>query len=1050
MADEEVLQYKFGLDPKDAIKAATKFQKEMDKALKKVEHGSDAVNNSFTKYMAKMEGSKKVFGPLLQKQLKMFENTKEALKDANSKIRAYTKEVASLDAVLKELEERSNSASGDQLKALKDQISQTKALKKARQETLGTYTDQKKTQQEAMAKITEVAKEARQKVEIEPTLVPDALKEAGTELMKPFKAFASKDLPSLMEEGGSLASKSFQSFKAMGTMDMKGTQAGAMLKGVAGLSKALQPVLSVISKMGPMLSLAGSFVLGLVKLFVDAEASAKEFNKQVLETTSTSGFMAQNMRDVDKAAENAAQTMRDAYASAFDLRNLSRGITKETHAAAMSALAAEGMPITEINKQIAQVGKTSKETAASIRDVGDVTWQAVAYSRQFGISLNEIIQLQGEMMTEMGAGLTAVRTSFAEIERGAEEAGMASNKFFGMVRSFSADLSLFALRMGDVTKVLTVLSKTMSPRNAQKFLQTVTQQFKGAGLMDRTRSTLLAGKGATKGILQKDVTRRVEGLVEDLKDIGIGDELKGVIAKGDTKGAVKFMSQFAGQISGAQREAILDATMMQGKLNSGNMIEIASALKDASPMAAIQTLDQISLKRFGKPMDKLVGLQKVAFENMTGFNDEQIDQQRKMVAGLQQVQYDLAAKIEKGDENLTQVEEDMLKKLGINAKSADAAEEIRAKTSNEIWHSMDSDQKGLLKTADKTEKFQEKIAGLQQTVTDKMGVLVDFVMGKFYNTIMDIYDAIMGLWNSLPWGGPKKQIKSWAGQDKNKPITEPQKAGYKVLRDLVLGMDESKRAAYNEEIKKSGGRGELSLKDQFKKALKFADPDKAKKAAIEWTKGTRAAKAGGPPGTAAAPTAMGTPPQIKGSTEEAQKATTDSVEKVSQTIKKGVPLAKPSSAYKSSIKDSTLDAIRKGLFEYYLYSGMNRANVAASLASGMDPMGFVEGVVGETAKYGSTDAALGAMTPGVMQGNAVGGVVTGLSGNMASVDRFPPAPPGEGWAAVKPGETIVPAGRGGGGGGGTIELRLKGDLARFIDARVIDGAAKFQKNRRLR
>jgi hypothetical protein len=76
-------------------------------------------------------------------------------------------------------------------------------------------------------------------------------------------------------------------------------------------------------------------------------------------------------------------------------------------------------------------------------------------------------------------------------------------------------------------------------------------------------------------------------------------------------------------------------------------------------------------------------------------------------------------------------------------------------------------------------------------------------------------------------------------------------------------------------------------------------------------------------------------------------------------------------------------------------------------------------------------------------------MVTSIANGVANVSKLPP---GEGWTSIGAGEKILPAGgRGGGGGGGVkVELELKGDLRKFINARVVEGAAQFEKNKRFR
>jgi DNA-binding ferritin-like protein (Dps family) len=1051
--EEVVLDYKFGLNPKDAIKAATQFQKEMSKRLKLVEKSEDRVNKSISKYLIRMGTAKRVFTPVLQKQIKLYDATVAAIEESRKAVANLQGEVASYEDTLKALRALESQSHDDAKKAAQDEIKQVLELKKAKEKTLTQKLTDKSTQQEALKMIDKVASEARVQLKVDPSLLPEAAMEAGQELVKPFKAFAHRDLASAMEEGGALAAKAFKLAQKASKMDTSDKGMGVMLKSFAGLSKSMSPILSMISEMAPMLKLAGTFAMGLVKMFIGAEAAATEFNKQVLASSTASGFMADNAQDVTKSVRDTEKFMHALNMSANDFgKNFSRAMNKDMVSGVISQLGAEGQDLRRIRKELDMISKSTTTAAKDVKDFNDVTFISVAYSRQFGVSLAEVTQLQGEMMTEIGMSLTETETAFANMDRSAEQAGIASNKFFGIIRGFSADLSLFTLRMEDLTKVMTVLGKTMSPRNAQKFLSTVTQQFKGASLMDRTKSVLLGGKKEMKGIVKSDADRRLDALGKDLQNVLDPAKLKTLVKGGtsekNTQDLMSYLSQFGDKITGAQTDAILDAARMQGKLASDDALDIASAIKDASPIAAIKLLQQISEKRFGKPLEQLTGLERAAIEQMANIGDEQIDQMYKFNAGTIKTKTDLVAKLtayqkaiaggKTEDEakkvaGLTKVEAGMLLKLGVKLDDANAAALVGQKSSDDIWNSMDTSQQQLLKEVDATKKFQEQTASLQRSISDAMGLLVDFVTTKFYTLVMEIYDAIMGIWDSFSIFGKGKPTKSWKGQVAG-ATGGGERDQWTQLRAVVSKMTSAQKDAYNAEIKKAGGRGNLTLEQQLQRAAKYTAKEQAKAA----TK---------PAAKAAVATAPTQPVEVKeGPTGDDQADTTKSVKQVTKTLKKGVALGRPSNDYKTSAEDSTLSAIRQGLFEYYLYSSLDKNDVATAMQQGLDPMAFAAGITNAVQQTGSVGAAYQAMRP-----HAAGGLVTGISGDAATVGRFPPAPPGEGWASVGPGERITPAGgRGGAGGPVKVELIMKQDLRRFIQARVVDGHADFERNKRLR
>lgn len=1043
-SDTEVLEYKFGVDPQDAIRAATRFQKELTKRLKLIEKSEERLDKGIRKYITRVSTSKRVMEPVLNKQLRLYDATVKSIGESRAAIAKLRGEVGHYDKTIEELSAREKSASGDAAKDISKRIAELQTLKKAKEDALGKQVDEKDSQHEALKSIEATAAAARKEISehaLNPADLAEALKDTGEYLTGPISAILRKDIPGAFEAGTKIAADGISgTFKRLSKFtsgvgvaskakgDVMGGMAGGGLKALGGLMGKMGGMFNMLSKIGPLLSAASSVMMSLVKLFIDAEGAAKDFNKEILATAGSSSFLHGNLKNVDAASKQLQQQLGKMYDASTDFFDNNRwGINKEMHAALTNALTAEGVDLKKLGDRFEDVGRGAIETTGYVKNFGTMTQMSVAYSRAFGVSLSEISQLQGEMMSELGMDLDSVQTQFQFMLKGAEESGIATNKFFGIIRSFSSDLSLFTLRMEDVTQVMMALGKAMNPRDAQKFLQMVTQQFKGMDLMGRTRATIIAGKGATKDVLQTDLSRRLAALGQDIEnsigEAGVGGEIAKLVANNDQEKIAKFMAAHQDKMTAEQKSAIWDASRMQSKLASNDAIDIASALKDASPMAIVDVLERQSMKMFGKPLEKLTGAQRLAAGQAINMGDEQVDQLFKMKRGIIQVQEDMLHKLSSGQDglnSLTQAEVDALQKLGINSKDGNAATELAGKDANEVFNAMSMDQQKELQNSKTEINYQEKIAGFQQSLLDKVGILSDFFLNKFYNLVMGIWDAIVNIWNDLPdmFGGGSAEAKrakaelqkAQAEEEARKKKTDkPSEQNKPFEAPLGITLDAGKTSPKTDTTK--GAQSKASDTTDGKPLLPSA----------------HAAKGKGAP------------------TEKGQADTTASVDGLTKTVKRGVALGKPSSAYQSATTDSTLKAIRTALFEYYMYSNTDRNMLSLGLKNGtINPATFGASMIGGVQATGSTDASVAGMV-----GNARGGVVTGIAGDMASVTRFPPAPPGEGWAAVGQGEKITPAGRGG-GGPMKVELELKGDLKRFIQARVVEGTAQFERNKRLR
>jgi hypothetical protein len=147
------------------------------------------------------------------------------------------------------------------------------------------------------------------------------------------------------------------------------------------------------------------------------------------------------------------------------------------------------------------------------------------------------------------------------------------------------------------------------------------------------------------------------------------------------------------------------------------------------------------------------------------------------------------------------------------------------------------------------------------------------------------------------------------------------------------------------------------------------------------------------------------------------------------------------------MEEIMLDSLRQALFEFYMYSQMDPAEVAKFLGEkGMTAKSFAE-TVGKEAEEGRTPKDLTGLDYVEADKNAAGGLVTGVSGGLAMVR----AAAGEGLASIGPGERILPAG-GAGRGGDQFNINVNGiggnDLARFLQVKVADGIVEYKRRER--
>jgi hypothetical protein len=683
---DEILTFSIDVETRDAIQGIVQFQKASLKHL-------EGLTNAFEKFMkANMSEGKKA--------IKQNEELASGYGEVSDSVK-------NLDTVIGTLRAQQEKAGDAEKKILEEQI---ELLNK---------------QRDTVLKVVKAK---------------DALK--GKDKGKPKK----KSLADLMATAGGRAGSAGAGMKARGAMmggaaggaAMAGGAAlagvGASLKGISGLSKAVAPLLSTFSSLAPLVKAFSNGIMGIVQLMIDAEAQAKKFNKSILDSASTSEFLHGNLDDADAGAQDLADTMREVRDASYDVVfNAKWGLLAEDHAKVLNVLNQEGVSLYSI-KQAAktsgmEVGKFEQQLVAT----------SVAFSRNFGVPLQEINQAQAEMVTELGMGLQQTSLAFTQISRAAYDSGMSTNKFFTMIRAASQDMALYNTRMEDTVGLLSKLGRAMSPRNAQKFMSTLTQGFKNMGRLDKLRLTLMAGPKKTKELFDKDMEQRERSLADSIsattgKSI---DEVKKALA----------------EFEGGKRGALTG--MLKGHEGGGALLQAASETKMDKRAARKGT--------FGMAQ----GIGNMGITAQLGMMKAAIGRFSKAPGGSLE---DMVSEIgpEMAAENLGITQEQLRGMTMLEGVMSDTRDEMRA--SGQYTEDQLKDDDLVLKYAGTdakkakealmTEKdFAQKQTNLTDDIGKKLDRLMEWFMNTLYGVLVDIWEGIEDIWSILPWGGAGKTKK---------------------------------------------------------------------------------------------------------------------------------------------------------------------------------------------------------------------------------------------------------------------------------------------------
>lgn len=618
---------------------------------------------------------------------------------------------------------------------------------------------------------TELEKRAEQKKRAKEFIEGIKSHKTGAELAEGFKdavgAMSGKDIFGLGKAGmrmsGSLLKGLAKGSMAKGaSLAAKGSEmggaTGAALKGIGGALKGIGPLLGTLSKLGPILGLVGGALFALVKLFLDADAAVKEMNKTVLEggaTWDTYASAGKNVAAGMGRLDSSLRRLRDETTD-WDM-NWDMGTTAKDHQQVINTLEREGITLERMTK--------------SFQKYTDITKQSIVYSRLFGVTVDEIAQMQAEMMTQMGSGLGDLGKQFDMIGRAAEDSGIAQNKFFAMLRGVSSDLALYGVRIGEATKMLGQLGKVMSPRTADKFLKEFAKGFQGTSITDRLKATLLGG---AKGIavLKKSVAEQKEDLIAQVMRAAPSTtkEQAAEILKGKKVGGVSLRGlEKAGKLQGAgsMQEAFQNLDLATKQLQKGTY-GAAMALENVGGIGAyLQKKEQLraltGTTSFEKAMSGSTG-GAVRADLAAGGADQAkamlgmeraIDQQRKDLVGSIDGTLDEKELLLKTLKKYGKIDEKMAAKDLAGQKDL-IEKQVASLTETQLWKSLDEKNADANKTqaekdAEAMRKMGEEQGQRTQSMVDRLDMIFDALYNFIYGILMDINDML-----SVKFFSPKR------------------------------------------------------------------------------------------------------------------------------------------------------------------------------------------------------------------------------------------------------------------------------------------------------
>ena len=666
-----------------------------------------------------------------------FEDATKSVVKAQEKLDAEKKKFAEEEAELqKQIDAADKESVKNELKQKKQEL--TNELAKRRQEAnliarkaMQAFEDQSR---KSLARIEEQQKILKDAQESSAKLLRTRLQEGGEsagEALTGALTVSAEDFGKILT--GSIA-KSGTILSRMSARALERRAAGRAPGEKAGGMDAL---LSVGTKLAPVLLGLSAVVAGLAAVAFAADGQVREFNKTILDAAPAVDLFGKTVFDSGFNLKTSLKEVRDAAIVFSD-------ITKVSAQDALNLITKfndSGIALSQLRSEFSNTGNATEAYT-------EMAMFANTYTRALGISVDDLTTQFSFMFGKMGMGLDSIKGSFAAITAGAQVAGLNVKDFFTAVSQTTSGLALYNIRLDKTAAQLLGLMKIMDKEKAQELLQS--KEMGNQGIEERFKAGMLV-RGRGQKIFQAALSTQMESFTKDYGET-FGDVLKDkldpkVLAKmsGKEFGALQRKIEEEGAKKGLPPEQAAMAGQRLEKLRKTAQGAQGGAMNMAKGMSGLSGLSDVAM-RLTQGMS-LVGAQSLDemgyearknFEDLSGISGENFDQMASLL-NRYQADPDMAGM------TIPEILEAMASgEVPMNAADKKLFEDIASKPPVSM-EQLAQDQVDA--TTSVTDVLKNKIAGLLESIG---------------STLTDIFDGFADS-SIFDFGGSKKKREERLG-----------------------------------------------------------------------------------------------------------------------------------------------------------------------------------------------------------------------------------------------------------------------------------------------
>lgn len=501
---------------------------------------------------------------------------------------------------------------------------------------------------------------------------------------------------------------------------------------LAGASMAMTRIV-------PVLAAVAAAAGAIWKIITAASEHQTKLNKVLTEGVGTANDFVKNTSDYKQVIDE----LRGAsQASAYSMLKFGKNSEESLKIVNAYAKTSTGSLI-KTRDTLASLGSGSV-----IAGMNNLARTSVAYGKALGMEATEVASMMGSFTTETGYSAGLVQDAMGNIVKSAATANMPMTKFMDIFRRVLPDVELYQNRLEELTGTIKLLSKSMSPKDVQNFMDAFAKGFQGVDFKQRLKTVLITGTGFVSKTLDKDFGSKAKVMAQNFTKYGLNPKEFEKAYKGGEKSMANFLSKAKG--TAAKEGETINPTIISNAMKlasyeaarkKGGALNLTTAMRGGGAYSTYKILGKLS-QSFTSGFD---GLSEHVIKQL-GISEQQYEALRTTSQTMKTYRSDLETYGKTTSVSMNKgLRQAIAMRKGIDESQVTQADMIKA-TEEDLFTAAE-----MSNTMKDTKQTAEDLAVENTTATlsisEKIDNVIAFLLEKIYMTLTPILNILDDLYS---------------------------------------------------------------------------------------------------------------------------------------------------------------------------------------------------------------------------------------------------------------------------------------------------------------